>query len=301
MASDDPQGHDGDACVVPHASQGDAPRNGARAGCRLNRMRARMLEAMALARTAADWAEAPTGQHPSCPDCGQPVQLRGTDPRILQTHGGQERILTRRSGTCPACGAGLFPPRYRTRPAARQPDPATPGSPRPAQHAHPLLRESELGTGLGYRRTHACGYGTAAHRSGRGRGRARGPRTYRSGAPTGYARTRSAASSAGAVGTAGHSVTVVGCTRGKATPSLETRLERAPPARTCRCRLRAELYVAPGCKGRLWYSEDAPPTGAILPWKWAKWSFSRATQPLASLQLRQSSRLLYRLGWRTAS
>jgi hypothetical protein len=28
----------------------------------------------------------------------------------LQTHGGQELHLCRRYGTCPACGAGLFPP-----------------------------------------------------------------------------------------------------------------------------------------------------------------------------------------------
>lgn len=78
---------------------------------RLHRMRARMLEDMALASAAADWSEAPSGQHPACPDCGQPLQLRGTDTRTLQTHGGQELHLHRRYGTCPACGAGLFPPR----------------------------------------------------------------------------------------------------------------------------------------------------------------------------------------------
>jgi hypothetical protein len=75
------------------------------------RVRARMLEDMALASAAADWSETPSGQHPTCPDCGVPLQLRGTDTRSLQTHGGQKLQLERRYGTCPACGAGLFPPR----------------------------------------------------------------------------------------------------------------------------------------------------------------------------------------------
>jgi ribosomal protein S27AE len=77
----------------------------------LNRMRARMLEDIALASPAADWADTPACQHPTCPDCGAPLHLRGTDTRILQTHGGQELTFQRRYGTCPACGAGLFPPR----------------------------------------------------------------------------------------------------------------------------------------------------------------------------------------------
>jgi hypothetical protein len=75
------------------------------------RVRARMLEDMALASAAADWSTTPDGQHPTCPDCGQPLQVRGTDTRTLQTHGGQDLTLTRRYGTCPACQAGLFPPR----------------------------------------------------------------------------------------------------------------------------------------------------------------------------------------------
>jgi hypothetical protein len=75
------------------------------------RVRARMLEDMALSSTAADWAATPTSEHPRCPDCGQPLQRRGTETRTLQTHGGQALTLARRYGTCPACGAGLFPPR----------------------------------------------------------------------------------------------------------------------------------------------------------------------------------------------
>lgn len=75
------------------------------------RVRARMLEDMALASVAADWTATPLAQQPTCPDCGQPLQLRGTDLRTLQTHGGQAIILERPYGTCSACGAGLFPPR----------------------------------------------------------------------------------------------------------------------------------------------------------------------------------------------
>lgn len=75
------------------------------------RMRARMLEDMALASAAADWSASPEGEQPTCPDCGQPLQLRGTQSRTLQTHGGQALTLERHYGSCPACGAGLFPPR----------------------------------------------------------------------------------------------------------------------------------------------------------------------------------------------
>jgi len=75
------------------------------------RVRAQMLEDMALASVAADWTTTPASQQPICPDCGVPLQARGTDQRTLQTHGGQAISLERQYGSCPACGAGLFPPR----------------------------------------------------------------------------------------------------------------------------------------------------------------------------------------------
>jgi hypothetical protein len=78
---------------------------------RLNQMRARMLEDLVLASPAADWVDTPVAQHPNCRDCGAPLQLRGIDTRTLQTHGGQNLTFQRRYGTCPTCGAGLFPPR----------------------------------------------------------------------------------------------------------------------------------------------------------------------------------------------
>ena len=78
---------------------------------RLSRMRVRMLEDLALTSTTAVWAETPAPQQPLCPDCHLPLDDRGAKTRTLQTHGGQELQLRRSYGVCPACGAGLFPPR----------------------------------------------------------------------------------------------------------------------------------------------------------------------------------------------
>lgn len=46
-----------------------------------------------------------------CPHCGTRLVRRGTHPRTLITHGDQAVTLRRSYQTCPACGAGLFPPR----------------------------------------------------------------------------------------------------------------------------------------------------------------------------------------------
>ncbi len=77
---------------------------------RLGRMRARMLEDLALASAAADWTETPRDRQPTCPDCGTHLQPRGADTRTLATHGGHHLTLKRSYGVCPACGTGLFPP-----------------------------------------------------------------------------------------------------------------------------------------------------------------------------------------------
>jgi hypothetical protein len=78
---------------------------------RLNHMRARLLEDLALRSAATTWQAATPTAHPTCPDCGTRLQQRGTQPRTLRTHGGQALTLDRGYGVCPACGAGLFPPR----------------------------------------------------------------------------------------------------------------------------------------------------------------------------------------------
>ena len=73
---------------------------------RLNRMRARMLEDLALASAAASAAEAPG----ACPECGQALQRRGQQTRTLTVQGDQPVHLRRLYAVCPACMTGLFPP-----------------------------------------------------------------------------------------------------------------------------------------------------------------------------------------------
>ena len=77
---------------------------------RLNRMRAQMLQDLALHSAAADWQQHPPDLHPLCPHCATPLNPRGSDTRRLQTHGGRDLVLERSYGVCPACGTGLFPP-----------------------------------------------------------------------------------------------------------------------------------------------------------------------------------------------
>ncbi len=75
----------------------------------LNRLRAQLLQDVALASAATAWPEA-AGAGPPCPDCGTPLASRGQHPRTLTVQGDQAVHLARTYGVCPACGAGLFPP-----------------------------------------------------------------------------------------------------------------------------------------------------------------------------------------------
>lgn len=75
------------------------------------RVRARMVEELAVASAAADWRAAGEGKQPVCPSCGGALQAEGgKKPRHLQTQGGEEIVLERRYGVCPTCKAGFFPP-----------------------------------------------------------------------------------------------------------------------------------------------------------------------------------------------
>ena len=78
---------------------------------RLHTLRARMLEDLALATAAASFREESRETRPRCPTCQGPLESRGKQTRHLQTCGGQQLALTRSYGHCPACDAGLFPPR----------------------------------------------------------------------------------------------------------------------------------------------------------------------------------------------
>jgi|SRR5215212_2159001 len=73
------------------------------------RVRARMLEDLALRSSAVSWND--TTERPTCPDCGRPLIRRGRQVRHLKTHGGQELTLTRSYGYCRTCKKGSFPPR----------------------------------------------------------------------------------------------------------------------------------------------------------------------------------------------
>jgi hypothetical protein len=75
------------------------------------RVRARMLQDLALRSQATNWQATSAVEQPSCPDCGRPLVRRGQQPRTLKTHGGQNLTLTRSYGYCGACKKGHFPPR----------------------------------------------------------------------------------------------------------------------------------------------------------------------------------------------
>jgi hypothetical protein len=75
---------------------------------RLARLRARMLEDLALHSRAAAWSGGAATSPPGCPECGTALAPRGTHRRRLKTHGGQELTLPRTYGVCPTCGQGHF-------------------------------------------------------------------------------------------------------------------------------------------------------------------------------------------------
>jgi hypothetical protein len=77
---------------------------------RLARMRARMLEDLAMQSEAAEWEARAEEQPPKCPTCGVELAERGSHVRILDTHGGETITLERSYGVCPTCKSGVFPP-----------------------------------------------------------------------------------------------------------------------------------------------------------------------------------------------
>ena len=73
----------------------------------LGPLRAALLRDTALASEAADLS----GVRPSCPDCGARLRAAGAHRRHLRGEQDEGLALTRHYARCPACGAGLFPPR----------------------------------------------------------------------------------------------------------------------------------------------------------------------------------------------
>lgn len=74
----------------------------------LARLRVQMLEELAGAQAARE-RQGP--ERPACPECGARMQWRGQHPRAVLVRGPGTVTLRRGYAVCPACGAGLFPPR----------------------------------------------------------------------------------------------------------------------------------------------------------------------------------------------
>jgi hypothetical protein len=77
---------------------------------RLSRVRARLLQDLALASAARDVAAAGPGERPLCPGCGLSLEGRGRHRRELRTYHDRTIALERSYAVCPACEVGVFPP-----------------------------------------------------------------------------------------------------------------------------------------------------------------------------------------------
>ena len=77
---------------------------------RLARLRARLLEDAALASAATGLRALPAEDRPRCPECGQPMQLRGPEARHLTPTYERRLTLRRHHAVCPACDQAVFPP-----------------------------------------------------------------------------------------------------------------------------------------------------------------------------------------------
>lgn len=76
----------------------------------LARLRAQMLEDLALSSPSADLPTMREAERPRCSACGSVLEAQGKQTRTLVTEHDQTVELSRSYATCPQCGAGLFPP-----------------------------------------------------------------------------------------------------------------------------------------------------------------------------------------------
>ena len=77
---------------------------------RIARMRAGLVEGIAMSSAAAEVGSRAAGQPACCPTCGGVLQARGKQVRKLTTTGEQTVRLERSYGYCPRCQVGFFPP-----------------------------------------------------------------------------------------------------------------------------------------------------------------------------------------------
>lgn len=77
---------------------------------RMMELEAQVLQDAAQASESREWDHTSGQPAPVCPTCGIPLEARGNHRRTLQGNAGERVQLDRTYGTCPKCGAGLFPP-----------------------------------------------------------------------------------------------------------------------------------------------------------------------------------------------
>ena len=104
----------------------------------IDALRAQFIQDVVATSAAADVASRPVGERPHCPDCGELMESRGQRDRVLTVPGNRLVRLRRSYVVCPACGAGIFPPRRGTRASDRKSLSATGGKRGAAGDAHPL-------------------------------------------------------------------------------------------------------------------------------------------------------------------
>ena len=76
----------------------------------LARVRARLLQDLALASASRDWSGQRAEERPKCPECGRALQSNGRRRRDLVTNQEQAIELRRSHGRCPECRTSFFPP-----------------------------------------------------------------------------------------------------------------------------------------------------------------------------------------------
>lgn len=77
---------------------------------RIARMRAGLVEGVAMSSQAVEVGRRGTEPAACCPTCGGTLQARGKQVRTLTTMGEQRVRLERSYGYCPTCQVGFFPP-----------------------------------------------------------------------------------------------------------------------------------------------------------------------------------------------
>ena len=76
----------------------------------LARMRAQMIQDLALASESADLRRLSREERPTCPQCGRPLVANGRPQRDVTTDHEQGIALERSKGYCRHCQLSFFPP-----------------------------------------------------------------------------------------------------------------------------------------------------------------------------------------------